>query len=100
MDYRVDLNTGLFIVRWTDNSTVQLASDFVGNEPMGNLNRWDSHGREKEDIACPKIIAMYNKSMGGVDLTDMLIALYRIQCKTTRCYQSFWHMVDIAKVNA
>ena len=101
MDYRVDLNTGLFIVRWMDNSTVQFASNFVGIEPMGTLNRWDSHGREKKDIACLKIVTMYNKSMGGIDLADMLIALYRIQCKTTRWHiKVFWHMVDIAKVNA
>ena len=101
MDYRVDLNTGLLIVRWMDNSIVQLASNFVGIKPMGTLNRWDSHGREKKYIACPKIVTMYNKSMGGVDLADLLIALYRIQCKTKCWYiKVFWHMVDIAKVNA
>ena len=47
MGYRVDLNTGLFIVRWMDNSIVQLASNFVGIEAMETLNRWDSHGRGK-----------------------------------------------------
>ena len=31
----------------------------------------------------------------------MLIALYRIPCKTKRWYQKvFWHLVDITKVNA
>ena len=101
MDYRVDLNTGLFIERWIDNSIVQLASNFVGIEPMGTLNRWDSHGREKKDIACLKIVTMYNESMGGVNLANMLIALYRIKCKTTRWYINFfWHMVGTAKVNA
>ena len=54
---------------------------------------------KKEDIACPKIVSMYNKIMGGVDLADMLIALYRLQCKATRWYIKFFrHMVDIAKV--
>ena len=39
--------------------------------------------------------------MGGVDLVDMLIALYKIPGKTKRWYQKiFWHLVDIAKVNA
>ena len=85
-DYRVDLKTGLFIIRWMDSSTGQFASNFVGIEPMGTLNRWVSHGREKTDIVCPKVVTMYNKSMGGVDLADMLIALYRRQRKTTHWY--------------
>ena len=43
---------------------------------------------------------MYNKSMGGVDLADMLIALYRIEVKTKRWFiKVFWHLVDICKVN-
>ena len=68
---------------------------------MVTLNRWDSHGREKKDVACPKMESMYNKRMGGVDLDYMLIVFYRIQCKTTRWYvKIFWHVVDIAKVNA
>ena len=38
--------------------------------------------------------------MGGVDLADMLISLYRIPVKTHRWYiKVFWHLVDIAKVN-
>ena len=42
----------------------------------------------------------YNISMGGVDLVDMLMVLYRISVKTKRCYiKIFWHLVDIAKVN-
>ena len=84
-----------------DNNIVQLASNFIGIEPTGTLNRWDSHDREKKDIACPKVVSMYNKRMSGVDLADMLIALYRIECNTTHLYiKLFWHMVGIAKVNA
>ena len=102
MDYRVDYrDTGLFIVRWTDNSIVHLASNFVGITRMGTMNRWDSHEREKKDIICTKIVNMYNKRMGGADLADILIALYRIRCKTMSWYiKQFWHMVDITEVNA
>ena len=130
MDYGVDLNTGLFMVRWMDNSIVQLASNFVGIESMGTLNRWDSHCvksvqirsffwsvfsyiqkklrirtlftqrvmAEKRKILHVRKLS-HNKSMGGVDLTDRFIALYRIQYKTM-CwwFKAFWHMVDVAKV--
>ena len=39
--------------------------------------------------------------MGGVDLADLLIALYRTTIKSKRWYvKVFFHCVDIAKVNA
>ena len=39
--------------------------------------------------------------MGGVDLADMLISLYRVKVKTKRWHiKVFWHLIDISKVNA
>ena len=39
--------------------------------------------------------------MDGVNLADMLISLYHVEVKTRRWYiKVFWHLVDIAKVNA
>lgn len=39
--------------------------------------------------------------MGGVDLADMMIALYRTPAKSHRWYLAiFWQMVDIAVNNA
>ena len=53
----------------TKNYLETLKSDFpLLWEPMVTLNRWDSHGREKKNVACPKIESMYNKRMGSVDL--------------------------------
>ena len=36
VDSRVDNNSGLVIVRWLDNSALQLASNFIGVEPNGS----------------------------------------------------------------
>ena len=42
----------------------------------------------------------YNKSMGGMDLANMSLALYGIMVKTRRWYvRVLWHLVDVAKVN-
>ena len=39
--------------------------------------------------------------MGGVDLVDMLVALYRAEIMTKRWYLILiFHAIDIAKVNA
>ena len=38
MDYHCDANSGLTIVKWVDNSVVQLASNYVGVEPVGSID--------------------------------------------------------------
>lgn len=101
MDYMTDLNTGVIITKWMDNNAVHIASNFIGVEPMSSVTRWIPEEKCRKEIQCPRIIKEYNGGMGGVDLADMLIALYRIAVKTHRWYiKVFWHCVDICKVNA
>ena len=65
------------------------------------VKRWDRSKKEYSNIDCPTVIQEYNKSMGGVDLADMLISLYRTAFKTKRWYiKVIFHLVDIAKVNS
>ena len=100
-DYRVDLNSDIVIVKWVDNSTVTVVSNYVGIQPESVIQRWCREKKERCDVPCPRIVYVYNKKMGGVDLADMLISLYRIQANTKRWYiKIFWHLVDICKVNA
>ena len=84
MDYRSDSNSAIIIIKWLDNSVVQLTSNYVGINPLGTIERWVKKDGERKEIPCPQIVKAYNKSMGGVDLADMLIALYRIEVKTKR----------------
>ena len=101
MDYRADNNLGIIVVMWVDNSVVQLVSNYAGIEPMSEISRWCKKDKELKSIPCSQIIKKYNKSTGGADLADMLIALYRILSQTKRWYQKmFWHLIDTAKFNA
>ena len=100
-DFKSDLNSGVIIVKWFDNSSVHLASNFVGVEPMSTVSRWCSKEKSKVAVQCPNIVLSYNGGLFGVDLADMLISLYRIRVKAKRWYiKIFWHMVDVAKVNS
>ena len=100
MDYRTDNNSGIIITKWVDNKTLHLIPNYVGIEPMESIQRWSKYEKRKVQVPCPQIVVAYNKAMGGVDLADMLISLYRIPVKTHRWYiKVFWHLVDIAKVN-
>ena len=52
-------------------------------------------------VDCHDIVKQYNGAMGGVDLADMLISLYRTPWKSKRWYlRVLVHCMDICKVNA
>ena len=68
---------------------------------METIEQWVKKDQARKKIPCHQIAKAYNKSMGGVNLADMLISLYHVGVKTRRWYiKVFWHLVDIAMVNA
>lgn len=99
--YMTDQNSGITVVKWCDNKCVHLVSTYIGINAIGTVKRWDPATKTYIQVQCPEMVKVYNKSMGGVDLVDMLIALYRCKIKTKRWYLLLiFHCVDIAKVNA
>ncbi|KAK3911867.1 PiggyBac transposable element-derived protein 3 [Frankliniella fusca] len=88
-------------VKWVDNKVVRLAGTWAGVEPMSTVSRRDKKKREKIEVNCPRIVQLYNKNMGGVDLMDMLMELYRLPCRAKR-----WpiplvaFLIDLALVNS
>lgn len=88
------------MVKWNDNSVVQLTSNFVVTHLMQNFLRWKNCSQSRDKVKCPNIVMQYNKNMGLVDLTDMLSALYRITVETRRwCIKALWHLVKTAKLD-
>ena len=70
------------MMRWYDNKCVQLASTYCSSESSGTVKKWDSKNKTHIQVQCLEIINEYNSAMGGVDLSDMLVALYRSPMKT------------------
>ncbi|KAI8435219.1 hypothetical protein MSG28_003575, partial [Choristoneura fumiferana] len=84
----------LAIVKWHDNKVVTLASSFVDSHPVETIQRYCKDAKTK-------IVKQYNVHMGGVDLADMLVALYRSNMKTKRWYMAiFRQILDICVNNA
>lgn len=75
-------------VKWFDNKPVQLIFSCEGDQPVGICKRWSPKEKEKAyiDISRPAIVASYNKGMGGVDLADMLMELYKINHRSKKWY--------------
>lgn len=88
-------------VKWYDNKPVHLLNTFVGANPVREVKRWDIKAISKIDVPCPKAVELYNQFMGGVDLVDTLIALYRTTIRSKKWYHKiYFHLMDVCVVNA
>jgi hypothetical protein len=92
---------GVVICDWYDNKVVTVASNFHSVMPTRMQSRWSKKDNVYINIPCPNIITAYNRSMGGVDRCDMMLALYRMKMKSRKWYRRiFFHFVDLALINA
>lgn len=91
----------LAVVKWYDNKVVTLISSYVDSQPIETIKRFSKESRTKVDVPCPQVVKQYNKNMGGVDLADMLISLYRTPFKSRRWYLGiFSQLIDMCINNA
>jgi len=67
-DYRTDVNSGLIVVRWNDNSVVTVASNYHGVNPITMAKRWSAAKKQEISIHQPSLITKYNYGMGGIVL--------------------------------
>ena len=97
----LNLEENLTVVRWNDNKIVNLLSSFVGTEPVGVCSRFDKKLRRRVDVPCPLIIEIYNNFMGGVDLCDMFLALFRIDRRSKKYYlRIVYYLFSVCCCNA
>lgn len=91
----------LAVTKWVDSQCIHIASSFCAQDPVGIIERYDKKEKKRVSVPCPNVIKIYNIHMGGVDIADMLTALYRIRMKTRRWYMSiFAQLMDIALNNS
>ncbi len=97
----VNEKKSLTVVRWNDNKPVCLLASFVGaGEPEFCL-RFDKKKMVRIQVACPLIVKEYNKFMGGVDLCDMFMALYRIDRRSKKYYHRIiYYLISVCCCNA
>lgn len=88
----------VIMTKWFDNKPVVMASNLV---TIGIGRRWDKKDKEYKDIPRPQVIKKYNKHMGGVDLLDFIITLYRTFIRSKKwTLRMFTHAIDLSCTNA
>lgn len=85
-DWRVEKEHNLSLVRWIDRKSINFLSSYASIEPLSTCKRYSAAERKFIDIQRPNIVEEYNKYMGGVDLIDMLVELYRTDIKSRKWY--------------
>ena len=99
-DYRFDRETRILVVKWHDNTPVSIATNYSFVYPVGNTTRHLHKLKKKITIKIPKVVSEYNKSMGGVDLLDKQVTLYRTRIHGKKWwFPIFNQMLDVAVVN-
>ncbi|XP_040064051.1 piggyBac transposable element-derived protein 2-like [Ixodes scapularis] len=89
------------VTRWMDNRVVTLASNFVAVENEDTARRWSKADKCFLDIKRPAVVGAYNRSMGGVDKVDFLVALYRTTIRSRKwTLRMIFHFMNLAVVNA
>jgi len=99
--YMCDRKKKVLTLKWLDNKPVCLISSYVSADPIKSIKRYSKEKKSRVDVPMPKIVEEYNTHMGGVDLSDMLVALYRTGLKTHKWYMAvFSQLLDICINNA
>lgn len=84
-DVKFDIENEIIACKWADNKTVCLASTYIASEPVDEEQRWSTTQKERIPVQRPTIVKECNEAIGGVDLHDMLVELYRIIFKFSLC---------------
>ena len=100
-DCRTEAGTNVTALKWYDNKPVYLVSSYKGRHPVETVTRWSVAERRYVEVPRPAMVKEYNCRMGGFDLKDMLVALYRTNIGVKRYYlRIVFHLLDMCVVNA
>jgi len=98
---KVEATYNLISCRWYDNKCVQLISNYIADTPVSERMRWCRKEKIMVKIPHPAIVDRYNRNMGGVDLSDMLLELYKVNHRSKKWYMriGYW-CINVTVVNS
>ena len=83
----VNKERSVVVTSWYDSRRVLMISNFIGKEPVGECTRYIRKEKATASVERPASVELYNNYMGGVDKSDMMLALYRTKYRSRKWYQ-------------
>lgn len=75
---------------WKDSKPVYVASNKHLPHLSSTCERYSRSEQKKVHVPIPDMIKKYNAGMGGVDLLDSQVAVYRVPFRIKKWYFPFW----------
>lgn len=97
-DIECKASQNILAIKWHDKRDVKLLSTIHTNE-LAPSNKIDQN--TGENVLKPVAILDYNKNMGSVDRSDMMLSTTETVRKSVKWYKkTFFHLFDLAVLNA
>ena len=77
---------GISVISWNDNGPAIIISNVHSDLPHTTVKCWNPSEKCYINIDRPNCITVYNKHMGGVDLLDAHVSVYRIDVRGKKWY--------------
>ena len=75
---------------WKDNKPVYVGSNVHKPDTLTNVTRWNRAQKKEIVVPMPDLIKEYNSCMGGVDLLDEMVSLYRPRIRKRKWWWCFY----------
>ncbi|XP_051171325.1 piggyBac transposable element-derived protein 3-like [Leptopilina boulardi] len=101
-DFRTEQSTNIIALKWWGMyKPVYIASSYSSIHPLESITSWSSTRKKYREFPVPHLLFEYNQCVGGVDLHNMLLELYRIDIRAKRYYlRIIFNLIDSCLVNS
>ncbi|XP_049947674.1 piggyBac transposable element-derived protein 3-like [Schistocerca serialis cubense] len=99
-NYMFDKENKVLVVKWSDNKPVCVATNYSIITPLSSTKRYSQAKKKEISVTMPPLTEAYNAHMGGVDLLDKQISLYKMRIRSKKWWWPlFTQMIEICVVN-
>lgn len=86
-DQVVSCDDKVAMVKWYDNRPVIMASNFTGVVKLSGVDEvqwWNKKRVQFVMVLHPEAVQLHNEAVGGIDLLDQLVSLYRTDIRSKK----------------